>query len=151
MDAQRKIDARGFTLVELMVAAVIFVLAFVVILLSYIRCMELSEMSRNSSTALAAAKTRIEQIKDTAFSDIFVAYNNAAFDVTGVNGKGVSYVDNTNANLLKVTVTVCWKQKRGLIVGEDLDLDGQLDGGEDQNGNSLLDSPVQLVTYVYNK
>lgn len=147
----KKRNNGGFTLMEVLVASAVFILAFLGILLSYIRCMELSEMSKNSSSAVAAAKSKIEEIKNTAFSQVLTGYNNVAFSPYGVNGRGISYVTVSNADLLVVTVSVSWQQRNGRVVGEDLDLDGQLDAGEDKNANSLLDSPVELVTYVYNK
>lgn len=141
----------GFTLVELMVAAVIMIIAFVGILVAYIRCLEISEMSKNSSTALTASKSHMEQIKNTTFADILATYHNVAFTAPNLNGMGVSYVDASNPDLLQVTVTFCWRQKSGLRVGEDTDLDGVIDAGEDVNANGMLDSPVQLVTYIYDE
>ncbi len=142
---------RGFTLPELLIAAVVFVLTFVGILLSYLRCMELNELSRNSSLAVAAVKSRMEDIKNTDFVNISSTYDKIAFSANGINGKGVSYVEDvaTDPKLLKVTISFCWKQKSGLLVGEDNDLDGQLDAGEDKNANNILDSITQVVSYVY--
>ena len=144
-------ENKGFTLAELMIAAVIFVLTFVGILLSYTRSMDISEMSRNSSTAVAAVKTRMEQIKNTSFSQVFSTYNNTMFQITGLTGIGVSYVDNTNPDLLEITISFCWQEKSGRIMGEDDNLNGQLDGGEDRNNNNLIDSPVQVISYIYNE
>ncbi len=143
----------GFTLAELMVATVILVFAFAGTMVTFIRCMELNDMSRNTSLAVRAIETRMSLIKDTAFNQILANFNNVAFqDVTvGNNGRGVSYVDNTNPNLLVITITYCWQQKNGRIVGEDTDLDGAIDGGEDVNGSGMLDSPVQIVSAVYNR
>lgn len=142
---------RGFTLAELMIAVVVFMITFVGILLGYLRCMELSEMAKNSSLAVAAVKSRMEDIKNTDFSNIMNNYNKITFTANGINGRGVSYVeiDNANPKLLKVTVTFCWKQRSGLLIGEDADLDGQLDAGEDKNANNILDSITQAVSYVY--
>ena len=141
----------GFTLAEIIIATAVFMIAFVGILLSYLRSVELSELSRNSSTAVQAARSRMEQIKDTSFSQIMGNYNIVTFTAAGLNGKGVSYVDNTNPDLLLVTISFCWQQKNGKIIGEDSNLNGLVDAGEDKNGNGMIDSPVQLVSYVYDK
>ena len=140
---------KGLSLVELMIAAAIFLVTFVGILASYLACLELSEMSKNSSIALHATKARMEAIKNTTFSQIKATYNNIPFAVTGFKGMGISYVDDTNPVLLKVTLSFSWKQPRGRTVGEDTNINGVLDAGEDKNGNGQLNSPVELVTYIF--
>lgn len=146
---ERLYSRKGLSLVELMIAAAIFLITFVGILVSYLACLELSEMSKNSSIALHATRTRLEDIKNTTFIQIKATYNNATFAVAGFNGIGVSYVDDTNPRLLKITLSFSWKQPRGRIVGEDTNLNGVLDAGEDKNANGILDSPVELVTYIF--
>ena len=136
---------------ELLVAAVVMILAFLGLLSSYLACLELSELSKNSSLAVRATKSRLEEIRDTSFNQIKPTYNNVTFAVSGLNGMGVGYVDDTDPNLLKVTVTVCWKQYSGLVVGEDTNLNGQLNAGEYKNGNGLLDSPTTMVSYVFKR
>jgi len=137
----------GFTLPELLIASVVLVLAFVGIILTYIRCMELSEMSRNSSLAVAAVKTKMAEINNSDFNLLFVNYNNAPFTpATLNNARGVTYIDNTTSDLFIIRVAVCWQQKNGAIVGEDLDLDGVLDAGEDSNGDGFISSPVEIIT-----
>lgn len=141
----------GFALAEVMVAAVVMILAFVGILVTYIKCLELNEMSRNKSTATRAAKTRMEQINNSDFTQLTANFNNVPFFDPAVNGAGVSYINNTNPELVQITVSFCWRQKNGLLIGEDADLDGSLDAGEDTNGNGMIDSTVQLVTYRYDQ
>ena len=132
-------------------AAVIMILAFSGILVGYMRCLDLSELCKNSSIAVQASKTQLETIKNTAFSQIKPTYNNVTFNAAGINGIGVSYVDDTNPNLLKITVTFCWRQSNRRIIGEDTNLNGAINGAEDKNGNGMLDSIVQLVSYVFNE
>ncbi len=88
----------------------------------------------------------MELIKNTTFNQIKATYNGTTFTINNLNGMGVSYVDDSNPDLLKVTVTVCWRQKNGMVIGEDKDLDGVIDAGE--SSDAILDSPVQLVTYI---
>ena len=140
---------QAFTLVELMIAVAVFLLAFIGILISYLTCLDLNEMSRNTSMAVHACKARLEAIQNTPFNQMKATYNGSTFTVSGLAGRGVSYVDDTNARLLQITVSVAWKQPTGRIIGEDIDLDGQLDGGEDKNGNGMLDSPVKIVTSIF--
>lgn len=141
----------GFALAEIMVAAVVMILAFVGILVTYIKCLELNEMSQNKSIATRAAKTRMEQINNSDFNQLVANFNDVDFLEPGFNGAGVSYVNNTNPDLVQITVSFCWRQKNGLLIGEDANLDGDLDAGEDTNGNGMIDSPVQLVTYRYDQ
>lgn len=146
----KKFTAKGFTLVELMIAATIFLLTFVGVLVSYLTCLDLAELSKNTSVAVHASKAKLETVKNTTFNQIKTTYNNISFTAAGINGRGVSYVDDTNPSLLKVTVSFCWKQPNGRIVGEDANLNGQLDGGEDKPPtNNMIDSPVQLITYIF--
>lgn len=146
-----KINKNGFSLPELMVTVIILAIVFVGILMSFIRCMDLNELSRNSSISIAAVKSRMEQINNSAFNKILADYNNTVFTTSGLNGIGASYVTIINSNLLRVTSTFCWRQKNGRIIGEDTNLNGQLDAGEDLNGDGMIDSPVRILTYVYNK
>ena len=154
MNSKNKIRSKefhgqqGLTLVELMIAAVIMVTAFTGVLLTYIKCVELSELSKNSSIALSAAKNQLENIKNTPFANIFVNYNQVSFNPTGLTGKGVSYVDNSNPDLLKVTISVSWRQSNGRIIGEDKNLNGVRDAGE--SADAQLDSPVEIVSNIYN-
>lgn len=141
----------GFTLPELLVAAVVFVLTFVGIIYSFIKGMELNEVSQNTSMALAASKNRMEAVRNTPFNQIYNTFNNVTFTAANLTGIGITYVDNSNPDLFQVKTVFCWRQKNGLIYGEDTNLNGVLNTGEDANGNNQIDSPVSLVSYVYNE
>lgn len=140
----------GLTLVELLVATVVFSMAFIGLLMSFVRSMELHETSRNTSCAIAAVRSRLEVIKNTDFADIEATYHNVTFTDSSISGIGVSYVDASNPDLLEITICFSWKQKNGRIIGEDSDLDGVLDSGEDTNSDGRLSSPAEVITYIYN-
>jgi len=53
--------------------------------------------------------------------------------------------------LFKIKITCSWQEREGRVIGEDKNLNGQLDTGEDTNGNGELDSPLQIVSYIANK
>ncbi|MFA5089165.1 MAG: prepilin-type N-terminal cleavage/methylation domain-containing protein [Candidatus Omnitrophota bacterium] len=144
-----KISSKGFTLVEVIISAAVLLLTFVGILTSYIRCLELTELSRNTSIAVNAARSRMEDIKNTQFGQIASDYHNVTFTASGLTGIGVTYVDSSNPDLLRVTAVFCWRQSNGRVIGEDINLNGQVNSGEDQNGNGLLDSSVRLVSNIY--
>ena len=153
---------KSFTLMELMIAALVLALVLVGLLASYISCMQLTEIARNTSLAMNEIRIKVEEIEQQAeqpivaahnFSSIEVDYDDISFPLTtSLNGMGVSYVDASNPDLLEITVTVCWRQSRGRVVGEDTNLNGSLDAGEDVSPlNSMLDSPAQVKTYIVSR
>ena len=144
-------NQRGLTLPELMVAGVVMILTISGILISYLRCLELSEISKNMTFAVEAVKSKIEQIRSTPFNQIKITYDTISFTAPSLNGLGVSYVNDNNPQLLQVTVSFCWKQSNGRIYGEDKNLNGVINAGEDTNANGILDSPVELVSYIYDR
>lgn len=151
MTIRRKMANQGFTLPELMVAAMVTVIAFLGILYTYARYLELDELSRNTAIALQTAQNKIEAIKNTQFDQIDATFNNQTFTSSGINGRGVVTIDSTNPKLMLITVTFCWKQSNNRLMGEDTNLNGVLNAGEDKNGNGTMDSPVQLIAYIYNE
>jgi hypothetical protein len=87
-------------------------------------------------------------------------YDNKMWIMGGdVGGAGENDVWNSVGydRLLEATITVCWQAKDGRIIGEDngagggIALNGILDGTEDINGNSELDSPVKFRELITNK
>jgi prepilin-type N-terminal cleavage/methylation domain-containing protein len=146
-----KLAKKGFTLMEVMVAVAIAALALCGILLTYVTCFTLIKTSKNVSIATSAARGLMDEIRNTSFPLIVSSYNNLNFSVNNMpQNRGVVYVDNTNPELLKVTISVCWKEGNK-VIGEDTNLNGVLDAGEDLNGNHIIDSPVELVTLISNR
>jgi len=137
---------------ELMIAALVLALVLVGLLASYISCMQLTELMRNTSVAMNAIQAKAEEIKGHTYANIKAEYDRVSFTPSGLNGIGVSYVDDTNPELIKITVSLSWRQSRGLIIGEDRNLNGQWDTGEDTLiVNNSLDSPAAIVTYIAEK
>jgi type II secretory pathway pseudopilin PulG len=146
------LSQKAMTLPELLVATGILVLVVTGILLSYLRAIELQEVAQATSIATKVAMSKIDEIRSTPYAQIKATFNQVAFNVTGLNAKGVSYADDTNPKLLLVTVAVSWKQKNGRAYGEDKNLNGQIDAGEDLSpANNMLDSPVEIVTRIFQK
>ena len=113
-------NSSAMTLPELMIAAVILILTMSGILISYIRCIELDEISKNMTIANVSAKSKMEEIKNTDFVQIKNTYNNVNFAITGLNGQGVSTVNDANPELLLITVSVSWQQSNGRAFTIDL-------------------------------
>ncbi len=142
--------SKALTLIELLIAVLILVPLFAIGMQTFIKCMELSDLAKNSSLAVWGIKNRITTIENTVFSQIYNTYNNTTFTIPGLNGKGKTYINNTNPNHVIVTISFSWKERSGRIIGEDKNLNGILDAGEDTNGNGQLDSPVEMTTQIYN-
>lgn len=141
----------GFALPEMLLAAVIASFALCGILLTYIACMDTVKTSKNVSIATSAAQGLIEEMRSTPFPQITANYNRLTFTVNGIpSSRGIVYVDNSNPELLLITVSVCWKQGNR-VIGEDTNLNGTLEATEDVNGNNMIDSTVELVTQVVNR
>lgn len=139
----------GFTLLELMIASGVLIIALVGLLATYIACLELEETTKNSNSALNAARQVLEEIRDTPFLSIFDTYDGYTFHVPGfAANSSQGYVSiNNSTDLLNVTIGVCWRQKSLRIIGECQDVAGVV-SFSDANGNSILDSPVQLTTLM---
>ena len=141
----------GFTLLELLVAMGMLAVVVSGTVAALIACTGLTGASKNMHIATTAALGLAEEIHSAPFTQIVDDYNNLNFLVNAIpSSRGVVYVDDTNPDLLQVTVSVCWRQG-GRIIGEDANLDGVLDANEDANGNGIIDSPVQIVMQVANR
>lgn len=143
---------RGFGLAEILLAVAILVFALCGILAMHTTCLVLMATSKNVNIATNAAQGLIEEIRSAPFAQIIDDYNGLNFIVNNIpSSRGVVYVDDTNPDLLEVTISVCWKQGNR-IIGEDTNLNGVLNAGEDKSPyNQIIDSPVELVTRISNR
>ncbi len=146
---------QGFTLVEVLMAAAILAVIIVGMIQIFIYSSTAAALAGSKTLAMNAAQDKLEEIRNYPFDWIVDDYapdgdigNN--FIPQGLNGKGVIYINANNPNLLVVRVVVCWEDKYGRIIGEDLNLNGVLDEGEDVPGGITgeIDSIVSLVTKV---
>jgi len=133
----RKKQVKGFTLAELLLAVSILAFVLTGLLLTFISCLTLNETTKNLTFAINSAQDRLEEIRDYTFSQIHNDYNGHTFEIPEIpgNSRGVVEVDNSNPDLLKITVIVCWRQKGKVI-------------GGDENLNPLSTSPAKLVTLM---
>lgn len=146
----------AMTLAELLVSFLVLILAVTGILVAYLRCMELNDMSRARTLVVKAAASEMDQVAATSFAQMKTNHHLRTFTVTGLpNSRGVIYVDDTDGNFLGVAVSISWKQKNGRLMGGDKDLDGQIDTGETTKSGVLtfnvLDSPVLLVSKFFRR
>ena len=140
---------KGLTLVEIMVSIVILVPLFAGVMTGFVKCLELNNILSNTSAATLAVQNKITEIENTPFAQILSTYDDATFTVAGLDGIGVSYVDDSVANILEVKTVFCWQEGNGRVLGEDANQNGQWDAGEDTiTNNGELDSMVQLTTII---
>lgn len=93
----------------------------------------------------------MEEIKSISPSMVHETYNEKTFPLKEPTGVILVNVNDQDPQLLIVAVKCFWKQGKGRLIGEDKNFNGLLEEGEDLNKNGELDSPVTLVTYVYNR
>ena len=152
--------SKGFTLIEVMLATVILVVGLVGLLGTFIMCFNANETAKNVTVAGNAAQRQIETIRNYSFTNISntgtdtpPGFKNTTFTVAGMpagDSAGYVNIDDSNPDLIKVFVSVSWRQKGGRIIGEDngrgggIALNGRIDGTEDANGNGVLDSPAGI-------
>lgn len=143
----------GFTLVELLVAVLILGFVLVGLIQVFVRCSVLAELARNKTTAMSEIQGKMEEIRNYSFNSIATDYASGGsqgntFSLTQLTGMGIIYIDSSNADLLEIKIVASWQNKYGRIIGEDLDLDGALDTGEDTDGDGDLSSIATLEGMV---
>jgi prepilin-type N-terminal cleavage/methylation domain-containing protein len=159
----------GFTLAEVLLAVAILAFALCGILATYLACFNLTITSKNVNLATSAAQGMIEEIRNTPFpqmvDDHQVQIGGQFYNLTVVSASlyrlnfmvnnmpqnmGVLYINQADPDFITATVEVSWKQGNS-VIGEDTNLNGILNSGEDKNGNNLLSSTVELVTRIVNR
>lgn len=153
----RSCSEKAFSLVEVLVAAAVLAFAFAGMLATYISLFALSDISEKYLIANNALQTEMEKVRLMNFSDI-TALDGTTFSVDGLpSGDAVGRIEvtdyslrtNPKETLRKVRMVVCFRHKGQIIVGEDKNLNGGLDSGEDVSPhNGRLDSPVEAVSFI---
>ena len=146
-------EIAGFSLAEALVTLGLVVVIVTGVLQLFIYCAVLSELSGKMTGVVSEAQAKVEEIFNHSYTLITTDYASGGspgntFDLTQATGKGIILIDSSNADLLQIEVVVSWRNRNNRIIGEDKNLSGSLDTGEDANGNGRLDSPVSLVTWI---
>ncbi len=141
---------KGFSLIEVLFAAGILAFVLCGLLAMYAQFFLSGDIGRQITLAVNSAQAKLEELKNTNFDSItsgtFAINGFAAADALGV-------VEVTNAapysDLKIVRVVISFRQQGQRIVGEDRNLNGVWDAGEDTMiNNSRLDSPIEVVTLI---
>jgi hypothetical protein len=147
----------AITFTGVMVSAVILLVGILAALSSYFSMGDLAKSSDQLSLATRVAAAKMEEIRSDSFEDLGDYHENIfpTYVLTGeispqdvllddLEYRGVVYVDEEIAGLLKkVTIVVGWR-KNDRIVGPDW----LFDSSPDPSAHSRAESPVTLVTYM---
>jgi prepilin-type N-terminal cleavage/methylation domain-containing protein len=165
-------NQKGVTLVEVLVAASIFAFCLAGLLLSYMNLLILTDLSRDTTIANNVLQARLEEARTVAFNNLtswcvsatgFSVVNNdflyggnpIHIGVGNITCTDVSdpFTNTTYSDMKKVRVVISFKS-RNRVIGEDANLNGRLDAGEDDSrypsGIGQLDSPVEGVILIKN-
>jgi len=101
---------RAATLIEVMVAAAILVIAIVGLLATFVYCLAWSESNNNMVTAAIDGQSVMEEIKNLAYNDITSSYIPQQ-EYTGLSSEIIT-VNVTEEDAVKeVTVNVSWLER----------------------------------------
>ncbi len=172
----RSMKRKGLTLAEVLISILIVSIGVGGMFLIYPTLYQGVRVTSQKVRAWEAARQAIEEIKTYDFDTVLfpVSYDvngghpqpEVLFDATDhatdpanfpLDGSAVYYVQQTkgdlgagpvvNDDLVRVVVAVSFRAGNR-VVGEDQDLNGILGGGEDTDGDGMLDSPVTLNTLI---
>jgi Tfp pilus assembly protein PilV len=158
-----KAHFRGLSLMEVLVAILIVVLAIGALATMYPGLFTSVNLDMQSLRAWEICQQQIETLKNSPFANLWgVAYrpwdqspNTVKITMSDSNFSCVYYVEkmrDTNlleiSDLVKVVVVVCFKSGKN-VIGEDKNLNGILNSGEDAPpADSKISSPTTLTTLV---
>jgi prepilin-type N-terminal cleavage/methylation domain-containing protein len=152
---KKRMKTKGFTLVEVLIAAAILAVIIVGMIQIFIYSSTAAALAGSKTLAVISAQNKLEEIRNHSFDEIVSHYASdgeigPTFIPQGIDGIGVVYINADNPSLLVVRVVVCWRDKRERIIGEDLNLNGVLDEGEDLAGGieGEIDSIVSITTRI---
>lgn len=133
-----------------MLAAGILAFGICGVLVTYLTLFVFSDLNRNFTLAASSLQAKMEEIKRTNFTALS-ALNGTTFNLNGFSSsdaKGrIEISDTVYTDLKRVRLIICLRS-RSRVIGEDANLNGVLNSGEDSNGNGRLDSPLELIGLV---
>ena len=158
----------GLTLIELLISTFITLLALAAILGSYMSNIQLTNVASNRVAYQIAVNDYIELLRRPSFFETLLGCavtsgrhlagdvaNEPAFTLPpgAPAGSGellVQYENKTagSINYVQVTLVPIWREGQNRVIGEDLNLDGTPDAGEDTNSSGVLDSPYQITVII---
>lgn len=146
---------RGFTLFEVALAMAVFALAASGSLSLFISCTRLTDSAGHITRMVERAREELEnRIRRTDFESLddyfFITNDPLPLSlVCYVEGYDSVNPNNELNRLLKmVKIVITYRETSNRIIGEDRNLNGRLDDGEDTNGDNRISSPCEIVTFI---
>ena len=111
------LSKKGYTLVEVLIAAAIFGFALSVIMAGLVGCIALNAASRNYTNATQHAQLIMEEIRNVGFGNIVTNIGSGtwALNSIGISAKSLTplygeaiITSYTGTTVLDITVTVTW-------------------------------------------
>lgn len=147
---------KAIGLVEIMITILISIIAFISLLRLFIYWICLGKIAGGLTIAACEAQGKLEEIRNYSFHNfnkIVSDYGPAGnpgniFNLTQENGAGVIYLNDSNPELLEIEIDVSLESWDGRIIGDDKNLNGIKDPGEDMDGDGKLNSPISLASLI---
>lgn len=145
----------GFTLFEVALAMAVFALAASGSLSLFISCSRLTDSAGHITRMVDRAREELEnRVRRTDFESLddyfFITNDPAPLSLVCYVERYDSVNPNNELNrLLKwVKIVITYRETSNRIIGEDRNLNGRLDDGEDTNDDNRLSSPCEIVSYI---
>ena len=100
---------KGFTLLELMIASAILLIAICGLLATFVACALMNESNNNLVVATNDAQYVLEEIKALVYSDIS-GYAPPVFD--NLEGEAITLNKDIGTQIAEVTVNVNWTERQ---------------------------------------
>jgi prepilin-type N-terminal cleavage/methylation domain-containing protein len=146
----------GFTLIEVLFSAGIMAVVLCGLLASYAQTFMLTDLTREISLATNGIRDKLELIKSENYIQLSQRALQPAelFSLAGFapsDSCGFIAVTDLGGGLVRIRIVASFRSKSQRIIGEDRNLNGQWDTGEDsmpQGRIGQLDSPIEIATLV---
>lgn len=141
-----------------MLTAAILAIAIIGVFSIYASSIALTDMAGAMTQVTNVARYKMEALYAQNF-DTLNNFDGQTFDLSEFSpeslavkeARGVYKVDNYGNNLKKVTISISYRTKGDRAIGEDVNLSGTLDAGEDANADARLSSPIDITTIIARK
>ena len=150
---ERAKSKNAFSLIELMLSLVILIILLTGLLYTYVVCFKLNDSSRSLTLVNSALQAQLELIRETPFVNLTSTWDGENFDLAGFSANdAVGFIDIYDTvyddDLKYMRLVACWREGSNRVIGEDVNLDGELDQDEDLDDDGIVDSPAELVTLI---
>jgi len=105
------LKTKGFTLLELMIATVVLMIAIGGLLMAFTSCMLLSESNSNLTTAVNDAQYILEEIKGLDYANIDV-YAASPPQFSNLDSEIITTAVTGTGTIKEITVNVAWVERQ---------------------------------------